>query len=119
MTTTELSEWNRIDDEECRQAAHVLEVVGRRWSSGILLAIARGAERFSDITRSVRDLSARMLAVRLRELEQTGLVERAIIPTMPVSVRYHLTDQGRDLLASLQPIAGYAHRWETGQPKVR
>lgn len=89
----------------------MLEIVGKRWSSGILLAIGRGAERFGDITASVRDLSPRMLAVRLRELEHGGLVDRVVIPTMPVSVRYQLTAQGRDLLASLQPIAGYAHRW--------
>ncbi len=114
MAITDLNEWHRIDDDECRVAAQVLEIVGRRWSSGILLAIGRGAERFNDITRSVRGLSARMLAARLRELEQAGLVARVIIPTMPVGVRYHLTDQGRDLLASLQPLAGYAHRWETG-----
>ncbi len=112
MTDTDLSEWHRIDDEECRRAAQVLEIVGRRWSSAILLAIARGAERFGDITGSVRDLSARMLSARLRELEHGGLVDRVIIPTMPVGIRYRLTDQGRDLLASLQPIAGYAHRWK-------
>ncbi len=112
MTNADLAEWQRIDDEECLQAARVLEIVGKRWSSGILLAIARGAERFSDITATVRDLSSRMLAVRLRELEHARLVDRVIIPTMPVGVRYQLTDQGRDLLASLQPIAGYAHRWK-------
>ena len=106
------STWRTVDDEECHQAAEILEIVGKRWSSGILLAMARGAERFTDITATVRDLSARMLAVRLRELEQAGLVDRVIIPTMPVSIRYQLTPQGRDLLASLQPIAGYAHRWK-------
>jgi DNA-binding HxlR family transcriptional regulator len=53
-----------------------------------------------------------MLALRLRELEQAGLVDRVIVPTMPVSIRYQLTPQGRDLLTSLQPIAGYAHRWK-------
>ncbi len=114
MTDTDLTEWHRIDDEECRQAAQVLEIVGRRWSSAILLAIARGAERFSEITGTVRDLSARMLAARLRELEDAGLVDRVIIPTMPVGVRYRLTVQGRDLLASLQPIAGYSGRWRSG-----
>jgi DNA-binding HxlR family transcriptional regulator len=101
-----------VDDDECRQAAEILEIVGKRWSSGILLAMARGAERFTDIVATVRDLSARMLAVRLRELEQAGLVDRVIIPTMPVSIRYQLTAQGRDLLTSLQPIAGYTHRWK-------
>jgi DNA-binding HxlR family transcriptional regulator len=111
VTTPDLAEWQRIDDDECRQAAHVLEIVGKRWSSGILLAIARGADRFSTITESVLHLSTRMLAVRLRELEHAGLIDRVIIHTMPVSVRYQLTVQGRDLLTSLQPIAGYAHRW--------
>lgn len=89
----------------------MLEIVGKRWSSGILLAVARGAHRFSEINDSVRDLSGRMLAVRLRELEAAGLVDRVVIPTMPVGVRYELSAQGRDLLASLQPIAGYASRW--------
>lgn len=96
----------------------MLEIVGRRWSSAILLAIARGAARFTEITASVRDLSARMLSVRLRELEAAGLVDRAIIPTIPVAVRYQLTDQGRDLLASLQPIAGYTHRWKTDEKRA-
>jgi DNA-binding HxlR family transcriptional regulator len=111
VTDTDLAEWHRIDDDACRQAARVLEIVGKRWSGGILLAIARGAERFSEITVTVRDLSGRMLAVRLRELEEAGLVDRVIIPTMPVGVRYRLTDRGRDLLSSLQPLAGYTHRW--------
>lgn len=92
----------------------MLEIVGKRWSSAILLALARGAERFSDITASIRDLSSRMLALRLRELEQAGLIDRVILHTMPVSVRYQLTAQGRDLLNSLQPIAGYAGRWAPG-----
>jgi DNA-binding HxlR family transcriptional regulator len=112
VTSAAASPWQRVDDEECRQAARVLEIVGKRWSSGILLAMARGAERFTDIAASVLDLSARMLALRLRELEQAGLVDRVIVPTMPVSIRYQLTPQGRDLLTSLQPIAGYAHRWK-------
>lgn len=90
----------------------MLEVIGKRWSGGILLAVARGAHRFSEINESVRDLSGRMLAVRLREFEVAGLVDRVVIPTMPVVVRYELTAQGRDLLASLQPIAGYASRWK-------
>jgi DNA-binding HxlR family transcriptional regulator len=101
-----------IDDEECRRVAGVMEVVGRRWSSGILLALGRGAERFSEILELVEGLSRRMLAVRLRELESSGLVNRDVIPTTPVSVRYQLTARGVDLLRSLRPMALYAQRWE-------
>lgn len=108
LTTT----WHRIDDAECRRASSIIELVGRRWSSGILLAIARRAERFSEITASVEGLSDRMLAVRLRELEQAGLVDRIVEPTTPVTVRYRLTPRGRDLLDALQPLVRYGQRWE-------
>ena len=112
MTSEQITGWRQIDDAECHRASAVLELVGRRWSSGILLALARGAERFVDITASVKGLSSRMLALRLRELEAAGLIDRVVVPTMPVTVRYRLSARGRDLLGSLQPIAGYAHRWE-------
>ena len=104
--------WELIDDEQCRRATGVVELVGRRWSSGILLALARGAERFGEVLALVAGLSDRMLAVRLRELEHAGLADRIVEPTTPVTVRYRLTVRGRDLLASLQPLVRYGQRWE-------
>jgi DNA-binding HxlR family transcriptional regulator len=101
-----------IDDEECIRPASILEFVGRRWVGGIMLALGRGATRFGEIQRLVRGLSSRMLAVRLRELEVNGLVERIVEPTIPVSVRYRLTPRGDDLLRALQPLAAFGHRWE-------
>jgi len=77
-----------------------------------MLALARGATRFTEIEALVHGLSARMLAVRLRELEGVGLVERIVEPTTPVSVRYRLSPRGRDLLASLQALVAYGRRWE-------
>ena len=104
--------WELIDDEQCRRATGVVELVGRRWSSAILLALARGAERFGEVLGLVVGLSDRMLAVRLRELEHAGLVDRIVEPTTPVSIRYRLTVRGRDLMASLQPLVRYGQRWE-------
>ena len=91
-----------------------MEVVGQRWSPSILLALDRGAERFTDLLAAIGGLSARMLTVRLKELVTAQLVERTVIPTMPVTVRYHLTPRGVDLVTALAPIAGYVQRWETG-----
>ncbi|MDF2047146.1 helix-turn-helix domain-containing protein [Microbacterium sp. Kw_RZR3] len=101
-----------IDDEECRRISDVMEVVGRRWSSGILLALGMGAERFSEIEHRVQGLSGRMLSVRLRELEVAELVARDVRPTTPVTISYRLTERGVELLRSLQPMARYARRWE-------
>jgi len=112
--TNEHDDWELINDEECRRATAIVERVGRRWNSAILLALARGATRFSEMIARVDGLSDRMLAARLKELEQMGLVDRIVEPTTPVSVRYRLTERGRDLLASLQPLAAYGQRWEKG-----
>lgn len=90
-----------------------MEVVGRRWASGILLALGTGAERFTEIEHRVLGLSGRMLTVRLRDLEDAGLVVRLVEPTIPVSIRYRLSERGLDLLRSLQPLARYAGRWES------
>lgn len=104
--------WEQIDDDECRRAAGTVELIGRRWSSAIMLGIARGASRFSEILGSVSGLSDRMLALRLRELERAGLIDRIVEPTTPVTVRYVLTAQGRDLLTALQPLVRYGQVWE-------
>lgn len=100
-----------IDDASCREATPILEFVGRRWTGAIMLALGRGASRFGEVAAAVDGLSARMLTARLRELEAHALVEREVIPTTPVQVRYRLTERGRDLLAAMQPLMAYQLRW--------
>ena len=102
---------HRIDDDVCRRLLGSVELVGKRWSSAILLALARGAERYSDIPAVVPGLSDRMLAQRLKELEASGLLEREVIASTPVQVRYRLTPSGHDLIASLQPLAAWGQKW--------
>jgi len=109
-TDTQL-DLHHIDDDACLKFQGAVELVGKRWSSGILLAIARGSERFSDIVSVVIGLSDRLLSQRLRELEIAGLIERVVVPTVPVQVRYRLTPKGADLMESLQPLASWRNRW--------
>jgi DNA-binding HxlR family transcriptional regulator len=105
------TEFEKIDDEQCLKFTGAVELAGRRWSASIMLAIARGAGRFTQIVASVPGLSDRMLAQRLRELEIESLIVREVVPSTPVQVLYRLSDRGRDLLHSLQPLVGYAQRW--------
>ena len=100
-----------IDDATCREATPILEFVGRRWTGAIMLALGRGATRFGEVEAAVDGLSARLLTARLRELEAHDIVEREVVPTTPVQVRYRLTARGRDLLAALQPLMAYQLRW--------
>lgn len=110
-----------IDDDACRRFQWAVELIGKRWSSGIMLAVWQGAERFSEIIARVDGLSDRMLAQRAKELESAGLLAREVIPTTPVQIRYHLTERGADLMRSLQPLAEWEHRWgdySTTAPKL-
>ncbi|MCU1578294.1 MAG: transcriptional regulator [Rhodoglobus sp.] len=100
-----------IDDNECRRFQSSVELVGKRWNSGILLAIARDSTRFSEILSAVTGLSDRLLAQRLKELEFSGLVAREVVASTPVQVRYRLTERGADLMDSLQPMVEWGQRW--------
>lgn len=93
-----------IDEERCRSFQATVEVVGRKWTAGILLAGIRGARRFVEYRAHVVGISDRLLAQRLRELEVDGLVERVVVPTTPVLVTYRPTQRAIGLLRALQPL---------------
>jgi len=105
VTSLPASPYDHIDDELCRSFTVHLEIVGRKWNSGILLAGMRGATRFSEFRAMVAGISDRLLSQRLRELEFEGFLERTVTPTTPVLVEYHLTEHGRSLMIALQPLA--------------
>jgi DNA-binding HxlR family transcriptional regulator len=88
----------------CRQSQQVIEFIGRRWLGVVLIAGYQGARRFGEYRRYAEGISDRVLTQRLRELEQYGLIERTVVPSMPVQVTYTPTDRGRDLVRSLQPL---------------
>ena len=95
----------------CRPFQHAVELIGRRWSGAILYEMFAGASRFSDIRDRVPGLSDRLLCERLRELEAQGLVCREVIPSVPVQVRYSLTDSARELLPAIQMLLAWGQKW--------
>jgi DNA-binding HxlR family transcriptional regulator len=105
------AEAKRIDDIQWRLFHASVELIGRRWSSAILLAVTRGAHRFSEIQAAVPGLSDRMLAQRLRELSAAELITRDVVPSTPVQVIYLLTPRGHELMAALQPLVHWGLRW--------
>jgi DNA-binding HxlR family transcriptional regulator len=70
-----------------------------------------GATRYTDIRAAVPDLSDRMLAERLKELEAEGIVTRRVVPSTPVRVEYHLTAKGRALDAAMAAVSAWADEW--------
>lgn len=94
----------------CVAVQHAAELVGQRWAAAILAAGIRGARRFTEYRAKVNGISDKILAVRLKELEAQGLMERTVIPSTPVQIRYDVTADGRELISLLAPVVAWSHR---------
>lgn len=95
----------------CPRYHKAVELIGRRWSGAIISAMLAGNTRYHEIRESVREISDRMLAERLRELEAEGVLTRTVFPTTPVRIEYELTPKGRALQATIVAIENWANEW--------
>ncbi len=76
-----------------------------KWSADLLLALhAVPSIGFEELRRSMPGISPRVLSMKLKELEQNGMVQREIIDTRPPRVRYSLTQRGWTVAWLSQPV---------------
>ena len=88
----------------------VFDVVGSKWKPTILWRLSEGDRRFAELRRAVGDISEKVLAAQLRELERDGLVERNAADGFPLRVDYALTESGEDLNTALDAAAEWGDR---------
>lgn len=77
--------------------ARAVEVVGERWTLLIIRDLLVGPRRFTDLHRGLPRIPTNVLADRLRELEEAGVVHRRVLPRPAGSVVYELTPYGAQL----------------------
>jgi DNA-binding HxlR family transcriptional regulator len=104
VASQHLVEPAQLVDERLRS---IVECIGRRWVSVVLIAGYQGARRLSEYRRLAVGISDRILTLRLHELEKHGLIEREVVPTMPVQISYTPTERGCDLVRALQPLSAW------------
>ena len=74
------------------------DLLGGKWKIVILAALyINGKFRFMDLTRHIDGIAPKVLSKELKDLEMNMLVKRTVIDTMPITVEYELTTQGRTL----------------------
>jgi DNA-binding HxlR family transcriptional regulator len=87
-----------------------LGVLGRRWALLLLMHIAMGqARRFNELLRRSPGMGRRILAIRLRELEQDGFIAR--VEQRRGYVLWQLTPKGQDVLPVLLTLIHFASKW--------
>lgn len=95
----------------CPRYHRAVELLGRRWAGAIVRILLNGSARYNELRAAIPDISDRMLAERLRELEAEGVLVRTVLPETPVRVEYSLTDKGRALESAINAIGRWAERW--------
>jgi DNA-binding HxlR family transcriptional regulator len=91
----------------CRTA----EVVCGKWTLLLIRDLAAGNSRFCELERSLEGISPRTLSLRLRALEEEGIVERHTYPEVPPRVEYALTTKGEALVPLIDDMRRYGTRW--------
>jgi DNA-binding HxlR family transcriptional regulator len=97
----------------------VLDRIGDKWSTLILVTLANGPHRFSGVQRAIPDISKRMLTQTFRDLERDGLIARTVFPTRPPSVEYRLAPLGETILEPLTVLVRWADRSHTAIKNAR
>ena len=84
-----------------------LTLIGDKWKVLILRDLLTGTKRFGELKRSVGSVSQRVLTSQLRDMENSGLVNRKVYAEVPPRVEYSLTGLGQ----SLKPILDSLKNW--------
>ena len=97
-------------DETC-PVCMTAEIVCGKWTLLLVRDLAEGCSRFCELERSLAGISPRTLSLRLRALEDQGIVERQTFGEVPPRVEYALTDKGRALVPLIEDMRAYGLAW--------
>lgn len=111
------AQWQEFEFDPSRcPVRDILDRIGDKWTTLVLITLASRPHRFSDIRRAIPDISKRMLTQSLRDLERDGLITRHVFPTKPPSVEYRLSSLG---VSVLEPLAALVEWAESNHAGIR
>jgi DNA-binding HxlR family transcriptional regulator len=96
--------------ETCSKVEAAFGLLSRKWVGLLINTLMGGEQHFCELERALPALSARVLTVRMKELEQFGIVDRIVSTESPIRVSYRLTAKGRALEPVMRSIADWAYQ---------
>jgi DNA-binding HxlR family transcriptional regulator len=89
----------------------LVDVVGGKWKLPILTLLFQGTKRYGELRQQLPGVTERVLTMQLRELEQSGVVQRKVYAEVPPKVEYSLTDLGLSLEPVLQVMLSWSEKY--------
>jgi DNA-binding HxlR family transcriptional regulator len=96
--------------EQYCPVAHALSLVGERWSLLIVRELLHGPKRYTDLTNGLPGIGTNILAARLRDLEDCGIIQKRKLPPPAASTVYELTEYGAGLNEAMYALARWGAR---------
>jgi DNA-binding HxlR family transcriptional regulator len=96
-------------DQYCPMA-HALSLIGERWALLVVRELLKGPKRYTDLVDGLPGIGTNVLATRLRELEQAGVVRKRKLPPPAASTVYELTEYGAGLDEVMHALARWGIR---------
>jgi DNA-binding HxlR family transcriptional regulator len=91
------------------------EIICGKWTILVIRDLAEGRSRFCELERSLSGISPRTLSLRLKALEDEGIVARHTFPEVPPRVEYSLTEKGEALVPLIEGMRSYGKQWLGGR----
>ena len=88
-----------------------LSLLSSKWKILIIRELLTGTKRFSEIKRTLPDVTQKMLTQSLRGLEEDGLIERKVYPVVPPKVEYSLTEMGQNFIPVLEAFEEFGKKY--------
>jgi DNA-binding HxlR family transcriptional regulator len=88
------------------------EILSKKWSLVVIAQLLSGEKRFSEIEKSIPEISPKVLSSCLGALERHGLVVREVEVSSPIKVKYRLTEKGKEMARVVEEVRRWAEKWE-------
>src|SRR3989344_4173062 len=82
-----------------------MDYIGGKWKTVVLWYLRKGPRRFSELKRSIPEITEKMLSLQLKKLEKDGVIGRKENAEVPPRVEYFLTKEGKTLLPVIEALA--------------
>jgi DNA-binding HxlR family transcriptional regulator len=90
---------------------HTFSLVGKKFTMLIIRnMIHLDHKRFNQFLE-IKQINAKILSARLKEMEKDGLIERKVFPETPVRIEYSITDKGRALEPILDQMSAFSMKY--------
>jgi DNA-binding HxlR family transcriptional regulator len=88
---------------------NTFKIIGKKFTFHIVRNIAmRNQTRFNEFLNTIENINPKTLALRLKELEETGIIQRDVYDETPIRIEYTLTKKGQDLQGIIDQMATFS-----------